>query len=303
MKSVASALVLAALLMSLLSLQHWDVHPWLVAPFAVLVGVLAASTMQGGMTWIAVVVGAVSPLAYRWIHPHWPWLAIAALSILWSVPRIWLARTARSMFGLAAATLALSLLGGWIAASFAEAGLLQSVAACLFVGAALSLVPLLARTDTPIGHALEVTARMLPASPVRDALLRAADYHRTCLRDRVRDSIPATPWRKLLTLADRRASLQDTAADSVPKELDESIVALANELTRNEATSAPAPATSTTPHSPAAPPSPPPAATDASATAEPTSPLASEAATVPPLDTEQEPAAVDPGLVVNATVP
>lgn len=304
MKSVASALVIAALLLAILSLQHFDVHPWVYAPIAVAVGVLAAATMQGGFTWIAVVAGALSPLAFRWLHPLSPWLAVAVFTLIWTSPRIWLARTSRSMIGLAAAAVALSLLSGWIAASFADAGIVQAIAACLFVGAALSLVPLLVRTDTPVGHALEVTARALPDSPVREALLRAADIHRTSHRDRVSDSLPTSKWRKLVQLADQRASAGDSSSAEETKALEASILTLAGELSGNAAPPA-APTAATTPETapvePAADqtaPAPPPAPTEVPATvipADSSRDLASTPDRTAPPD--------DAGLVVNATVP
>jgi len=167
-----------------------------------------------------------------------PWLAISALCLLWTAPRIWLARSTRALAVIAGAGLALSLLAGWIAAAYADEGMLHLLAACIFSGAALSLVTLLVRTDTPIAHALEVTARALDASPARDAILHAAEVHRTRHRERVVDSIPGTGWRKLLALVDRRAAMRrngDSESESVRKEVDAAIVALAGELTRDEA--------------------------------------------------------------------
>ncbi len=306
MKSVSLALVLAALLMSLLSLQQWDTSPWLVAPAAVAIGIAGASSLQGGVSWLSVVFGALSPLAFRWLDPLSSWLAISALCLLWTAPRIWLARTTRSLVVLAGAALALSLLAGWIAAAYEFDGVMHVLAACVFSGAALSLATLIARTDTPVSHALEVTARALPLSPARDTILQAAEFHRTHCRDRVVDSIPGTGWRKLMSLADRRASVHrngDSRPDSVRIQLDDAIVALAGDLSREapaaskSAKSAQAPV-APSPGSPGPDTRPEPAARTLDETVVPDLPAAGSAT-----DTEPASRDVESNLVVNATIP
>src|SRR5204862_390565 len=108
--------------------------------------------------------------------------------------------------------------------------------ACTFAGAALSIAPLVARTDTPIAHGLETAARAVDAPAVRDALLRAAEVHRGRLRGRVRDSLPGSAWRGLLALADRRAASKtgdEATSAAVRAELDKQVLAKVEELCKD----------------------------------------------------------------------
>jgi len=294
MKSVALASLLAALLLSLLSLQQWNASTWLVAPLMVVVGVLGASALQGGWSWLSVILGAISPLVHRWIEPHSPWLALAALCLLWTAPRVWLARTGRATVTLGLAAIVFSLLAGWITMGYADDGVVQTLAACVFAGAALSILPLLSRTDTPVSHALEVTARAIEEGPARESLLRAAEVHRSDCRDRLADCLPGTSWRRLAALADKRAGLRKSA-DADRDRLDREIVSLAGELTRSRQAAPPATdstnavqsSSSTEPGTPAPQPS--------ADTAVPACPAA-------PSAERNDALAVEPGIV-NATVP
>lgn len=296
MKSVALALSLAALLLSAVTLQQWYASAWLVAPVIVVVGVLGASSLQAGVSWLSVVAGALSPLALQWVDPVSPWLAMSALCLLWAVPRIWLARTVRALLVLGAAGLLLSLLAGWMTSAYTHDTLLHGLAACVFAGASLSLLPLLSRTDTPVAHALDVSGRVLDDSPVRTAILAAADFHRTQRRERFADSVPGTKWRKLAAMADRRAAMHKNApgaAIAAREQLDAALLALAAQLTTEPPSLAPAPPVEqrdtprTTPAEPAG-------------TGLPDTVMAEQPASA----AAQEPApAVDPNLAVNATVP
>ncbi len=294
MKSMALASLLAALLLSLVSLKHWNASAWTIAPLMVVVGILGASALQGGLNWLSVMFGAVSPLVQRWIEPSSPWLAVAALCLLWTAPRICLAQTGRATIALAWASIVCSLLSGWVTTAYATDGVVQALAACVFAGAALSIVPLLARTDTPISHTLEVAARAIEDGPARDALLRAAEVHRSDYRDRLADCLPGAPWRKLTALADKRAGVRKSAHADRDR-LDREIVSLANELTRSKHASQPA---MDNMH-----------AAESSARTEPGTPApqppanpAVPAAPAAPSAVRDDALAAEPG-VVNATVP
>ena len=233
MKNVVLAFVIGALLLTLLTLHQSHATAIVFAVAAVGIGVVASSCLQGGTSWLPMVFGALSPLAFRSLLPVSPWLALALLFVLWSAPRVWLARTGRALAVLAVASVALSTIAAWVAMRYMNAGMLQTVAACVFAGAALSILTLLARTDTPIARGLELASRRVEDSAVRKALADAAEVHRNRHAGRVIDAIPGTAWRVLLGLADRRAALQgneDGPSAALRGELDAELMAKASVL-------------------------------------------------------------------------
>jgi hypothetical protein len=219
MKSVALALVLAALLTVALALPSLLPAPLLLAPAAVAAGVLAACAAHGSFGWLPVVFGSLSPLALAWIGPWSESGALVTLCAAWVAPRLWLARTRRDLVLLGAASAAAALLAGLVAARYAGDAWLTHLAANVFAGAALALPSTVVRSDTPVAHALSVAARALEA-PLRATLEEAADAHRQ------RAALPGpgpnrTGWRELVRAADRRVALNGLAGEQAARARDD----------------------------------------------------------------------------------
>jgi hypothetical protein len=207
MKNIALALLLAAVIAAQIALGGLDAPLVVVAPAAVLFGVTAASVLQGDVSWLSIVCGAVSPLALAWLAPLSPSLGMVVMVGLWLCPRLWLAGSRRDLALAAAVSALAAVVSGQVAGHFAAALPLYYFTACVFSGATLALAAVLVRTDTVVAHALETAARALEGPPA-DALRRAAELHRHGVtlggRGRVRDQ----RWRRLVRLADRRVSLR-----------------------------------------------------------------------------------------------
>lgn len=226
MRSITVALVLSAALVALLALGQLDASPLWVAPLTVLIGVAAACTAAGGVTWLAVVFGALGTLALGWLAPWNPSVALVVTCVSWLVPRGFLTRSNRDLVVFAAAAIPGAIVAGLIASHFALAPFAQHLAACVFAGAALAVSHVVVRVDAPVAHGLFTAGRTLEGE-VAQALLDAADAHRMSAQTPTDKQVPAATWRALLKDADARASLRGAKGEDAEKkraELDKSIL-------------------------------------------------------------------------------
>jgi hypothetical protein len=226
MRSITVALVLSAALVALLALGQLNASPLWVAPLTVFIGVAAACTAAGGVTWLAVVFGALGTLALGWLTPWNPSVALIVTCVSWLVPRGFLTRSKRDLVVFAAAAIPGAILAGLIASHFALAPFAQHLAACVFAGAALAVSNVVVRVDTPVAHGLLTAGRTLEGE-VAQALLDAADTSRMTEQTPPDNRVPATTWRELLKDADARVSLRGAKGEDAEKkraELDKSIL-------------------------------------------------------------------------------
>jgi hypothetical protein len=165
MRSVALALLLAALLVTQLTLHSAPAHVLLAASASVLIGCVAAVVVQGGVNWIAVALGAASSLAFGWLAPESLLVATSVMCLLWLAPRVWLARTRKDMALAAGLSSAAAVLSGVVLARYASESLLMHVASCVFAGAALAMAALAGRSDSPLLHRLRVSAHCARGEP------------------------------------------------------------------------------------------------------------------------------------------
>ncbi len=230
MKSIAVALMISAVLVTLLTLGQLDVSPLILAPVMVILGVVAASTMAGGLTWLTVVFGAVGTLAFGWLRPWSLTAALVVVAASWVIPRAFQTRSHRDLVVFAAAALPASLVAGLVTAYFAQASFVQHLAACVFAGAALAVAHVVVRVDAPLAHALFTAGRALEGDVGR-ALRDAADAHRSG-KGKGGD-IPAAAWRALVRDADARLALRGAKGDDAARkraELDGKILRTADEI-------------------------------------------------------------------------
>lgn len=226
MRSITVALILSAALVALLSLGQLAASPLWVAPLTVLIGVAAACTAAGGVTWLAVVFGALGPLALAWVSPWDPSVALIITCMSWLVPRGFLARSSRDLVVFAAAGIPGAIVAGLVASHFATAPFAQHLAACVFAGAALAVSNVVVRVDAPVAHGLFTAGRTLEGA-VAQALLDAAEAHRTSMQTPTDNPVPAAAWRELLRDADARVALRGAKGEDAEKkiaELDKSIL-------------------------------------------------------------------------------
>jgi hypothetical protein len=224
LRSTLTAFGFAASLFAFASLDAIG-EPVLHAALAVALGVAVTALAYGQLAFVAVTLGALSPLALALLEKHSMVLAVAALSFAWLLPRFLLA-DGRKLLYLAVASLGAALVTGFVVAGYVDAGWAAQVAACVFAGSCLSLVGLVP-TETGIAWALRAAAAVID-SPARPALERAARAHAS----RDRRASKGTSWRALARLADQRAAMErgEKRDDDARKDLDDRIVTLAEEL-------------------------------------------------------------------------
>lgn len=222
MRSIAVAIVLSAALVALLSVDHLNASPLWTAPVMVIIGVIAACTVAGGITWLAIVSGALGVFAFGWLSAWSPTLGLIVMNTALLVPRAVLVRTKRDLvvFGACAATGAV--IGGLVTSHFAQAPILQHIASCIFAGAAIAVSYVVVRVDTPAAHALRTAGQALDGE-VGAALVRLADAHGSqaalgASTPRLRDLVREADARVAL----RRASGPD--AESKRRVLDQRIL-------------------------------------------------------------------------------
>jgi hypothetical protein len=225
LRSTATALAFAAALFALASLDA--VNDTLArAAIAVGLGTAVTSLAFGRLTFVPVVVGALSPLVFVWLEKSSVGIAASALCFLWMAPRLILAETRVRLAWLIASLAVASIVAGLIFASYLDAPWIVHAASCVFAGSCLSLVRLIP-VETSVSFALRTTAAAID-SPAREALERAARAH----RESQTSTTQAKQWRALLRLADERAALGSAknGDDGVRGEVDERIAALVAEL-------------------------------------------------------------------------
>jgi hypothetical protein len=233
MKSVALSLLLAAILAGQLALAGFDSPLLLLAPAAVVLGIVASAGLLGELTWLSVVAGALSPVALTWLGPVSTTLAIAGLCALWVVPRLGLARDRAELWRMASVSAVAVVLAGLVTAHYLGAGPLYHFTACVFGGATLALATVMVPADTVMASSLRAAAALLDGD-LADTLARAADVHR---KSRGMPCPPGTKendWRDLLRLVEQRLSLRnETARDDADREraeLDQKILSAARPL-------------------------------------------------------------------------
>jgi hypothetical protein len=221
MRSLALAIVLAVVLAAEIALAGRAGPVLLLAPGAVLFGVLAASCLLGDLTWLSVIAGAASPLVLSALAGESPWLALSGMTALWLAPRLWLGRDHKESLAIAATSLLAAGLAGWITSSFVAAVPLYHLTACVFGGATLALSTVIVPGDTLLACTLEAAARRLDG-PVAAALREAAELHRS----QRGSGGQSQPWRDLERLVEAR--LARKSGD--PTKLDASVVAAVRSL-------------------------------------------------------------------------
>jgi hypothetical protein len=239
-RSTLTAFGFAASLFAFASLDAIG-EPFLRAALAVALGVAVTALAYGQFAFVAITFGALSPLALALLEKRSLVLAMAVLSFAWLMPRFVLADR-RKLPLLVTASIGAAVVTGFVAASYADAGWASEAAACVFAGSCLSLVGLVP-TETGVAWALRSAAAVID-SPARAALERAARAHAS----RDRGASKARSWRALVRLADQRAAVQHASDrdEGTRKDLDDRIVALAEELAPPVAT-APQPVADTSP--------------------------------------------------------
>ncbi|MBI5536422.1 MAG: hypothetical protein HY898_27115 [Deltaproteobacteria bacterium] len=276
MRSIALALLLAALLVVQISLHASGVDSLLIAPVSVVIGVAAAIVAQGGISWIAVALGAGSSLAFGWLDGWSPVFATAAMCLLWLAPRVWLARTKADLIVGGATALGASALCAVVLVRYASEPLVMHVASCVFAGAALAMATLAGRSDTPLLHALRVASRAA-RGPARESLEKVVML--MAQRDEAgvasaKRSFPRGQLRRIARLADQLIAQQDFQGEDALRAREQLEARLSDAIKDLQAGQAPKP-----PATPSA--SPAPAADEAppqSPTTEPASPSSAQAA-------------------------
>ena len=232
MRSIVVALVLAAALVALIALQQLEASRLWVAPAMVLIGVAAACTAAGGVTWLAVVFGSLGALSLGWLSAWNPSVALVATSASLLAARGFLARSQRDLVVFATAAVPAAIIAGLVASHFAAAPLAQHLAACVFAGAALAVSHVVVRVDDPMTHGLDLAGKALQGDS-GDALLRLVQARRVHAQSGSEMAGPRERWAELLRKADALAALRGSSgkeADNKRADLDREVTTIAQEL-------------------------------------------------------------------------
>jgi hypothetical protein len=203
-RSVTIAMGMTACLLVLGWTMSTPLEGWVRAPLWVGVGIGMATLLFGELSWLAVLSGAISPLAPSLIEGSLAW-ALFGMSLVWLAPRFVLARTREHLAVLVLVSIVAAAVVARVTAPAFVAELPWRLAACLFAAAALALTTALVPADTPTAFALSAAAGVLD-EPLRGELQRAATLHRQLAGGPAGSARVA--WRRLVKLADERASLQ-----------------------------------------------------------------------------------------------
>jgi hypothetical protein len=220
MRSIATALFLAAAMIALLALMQLTGSPLWISPAMVLVSVAAACVATGGVTWLAVVFGSLGALTLGWLSSWNLPVALIVTSASWLAARAFLTRSQKDLVVFASAAIPGSIVAGWVTGHFSSAPLAQHFAACVFAGAALAVCHVVAKVDTPLAHGLRTVGSAMDGDVGR-ALREAVDAHRTQAQVSSGKPIPRETWRGLLKDAEARASLRGASGPQAEKKLAE----------------------------------------------------------------------------------
>jgi len=232
LRSILVALGAAACLLAFAALGEQPGGPIARALVGVVMGVGVTSLIYGEATFVAVTLGAISPLVF--VSAERPALAVAAaaMCLLWLAPRFVLAETPRRLAVLVGVSATAAAIAGWIFAAYLEAPWAAHAASCIFAGSCLSLVGVLVPVPSTTAFALRTAAAAVDG-PIRDVVLRAAETYESS-RWQPRARSVRQKWRALVRLSDQRASLERARggnAEEQRRDVDRRIEAAAGELT------------------------------------------------------------------------
>jgi len=231
LRSIAVALGGAVCLFAFAALGEWPGGAVIRALTGVALGACVTALVYGQVTFLAVALGAVSPLVFAAIDPISRAAAATAMCLLWLAPRFVLTESRRKLVTLAAVSLMAAAIAGAIWATYQDAPFAAHAASCVFAGSCLSLVGVVVQVPTTTAHALRTAAAAIDA-PIGEVLMRSAQAHDGS-RWQPQTSGSRCKWRAMLRLSDERAALERAMAAQVAerrREVDERIEGIAREL-------------------------------------------------------------------------
>jgi len=231
LRSILVALGAAACLLAFAALGELPGGPIARALVGVVMGVGVTALIYGEATFVAVSLGAISPLVFASAERLSLAVAAAAMCLTWLAPRFVLAETPRRLAVLVVVSGAAAAVAGWIFAAYLEAPWAAHAASCVFAGSCLSLVGVLVPVPGPTAFALRTAAAAVDGS-IRDVVLRAAETYESS-RWQPRARSVRQKWRALVRLSDQRASLERARGGNAAeqrRDVDRRIEATANEL-------------------------------------------------------------------------
>jgi hypothetical protein len=230
-RSILVALGAAACLLAFALLGEQPGGPIARALVGVVLGVGVAALIYGEATFVAVTLGAISPLVYASLERTSLAVASAAMCLLWLMPRFVLATTPRRLAVLVAASAIAAGIAGSIFAAYVEAPWAAHAASCVFAGSCLALVAVLVPVPSTTAFALRTAAAAVDG-PIRDVVLGAAETYESS-RWQPRPRSARRKWRELVRLLDQRAAIERARggnAEEQRRELDRRIEAATREL-------------------------------------------------------------------------
>jgi hypothetical protein len=231
LRTILVALGAAACLLAFAAVGEQPGGPIARALAGVILGVAVTTLVYGEATFVAVALGAISPLAYASAERTSLAVASAAMCLLWLMPRFALAATPRRLALLVAASAIAAAIAGSIFASYLEAPWAAHAASCVFAGSCLSLCAVLVPLPSTTAFALR-TAAAAVEGPIRDIVLGAAETYESS-RWQPRPRSAHRKWRELVRLVDQRASMERARGGNTEeqrRELDRRIEAATREL-------------------------------------------------------------------------
>ena len=240
LRSILVALGAAACLLAFAALGELPGGPIARALAGVITGVLVTTLIYGQATFVAVSLGAMSPLVFAAAERTSLALATAAMCLLWLMPRFVLAPSRRRLTILVTVSAGAAAVAGWIFAAYLEAPWAAHIASCIFAGSCLALVGVVVPVPSATALALRTAAAAVDA-PIRAVVLRAADEYESS-RWQPRPRAARRQWRALVRLTDQRASLERArggSAEEQRQDLDQRIETLTSELAAEPHAAAP----------------------------------------------------------------
>ena len=241
LRSILVALGAAACLLAFAALGELPGGPIARALAGVIMGVVVTTLIYGEATFVAVSLGATSPLVFAAAERTSLALATAAMCLLWLVPRFVLATSRRRLTVLVTVSTVAAAVAGWIFAAYLDAPWAAHVASCVFAGSCLALVGVVVPVASATAFALRTAASAVDA-PIREVVLRAADSYESS-RWQPRPRAARRQWRALVRLTDQRASLERArggSAEEQRQDIDRRIEAVTSELATELHAAAPA---------------------------------------------------------------